>query len=181
MLFLQYDASGNITGRFTITDSSQIVNYSNTLTTSVGMHDKQPEIWAIVQNSAVLLSPKSSTATGTIAIIGAAAEAEVNSVALLMEITGVNTARIVMSFAHALSAVNTQQANAALYVTTDSAKPAVLVYSGGFTSSNVVAVFSASAITAPLAIAANLKLALGLIGLNMNVSSRVLITQDATI
>ena len=184
MLFLQYDASGNITGRYTITDSSQMANYSNTLATSIGMHDRSPEVWARVLSDVVRLIPTSSTVTGTIAIVGAAAEAEVNSVGCTNNYSGspnANTPRAIMSFRHALTLVGTQQANAALYLSGAGGQPALLVYSAGFTSSDLAATFSASVVTSPAVTSYNLKLALTLIGLNMNVSSRVLITQDGAI
>lgn len=175
--YVTYTSAGSIAARITTNDPAQAASYPNILAiSSYDYYVAQPELWGVVLSNTIRLAPQSSCVAGTLTVVGAAAQTEVCSVSGAAIFSNANTPRIVISFVHALSLVNCQQANVALYD-----RKETLVYSAGFGTSNVAAVFSASVVAVPGIGQYNLKLSIPLVGVNMNVSSRVLIVRDSTL
>ena len=179
MLFIQYDASGNITGRFTVTDSFQMVNYASTIATSIGLHDTAPELWGRVTSTTIMLQPASNSVAASVTVTGGAGFTVVNCVgwnpSSIGTIDDVRTPRLVASFMHRLT-INDSREVGFRFVS----RAGALISSLAFTSFNDTRLYSAtvlsivsSSTTAPvvqLSVAA---------GADLDISSRILIVRDS--
>jgi|SRR3990167_3854952 len=181
-IYVITDATGRIIGRIVATDPIQAANYSNITSVTLANYDRVLEIWATISGSNTpILAPTSSIINPSTSFAGGGGEVTVNSVASNAggvdpsgQILDVNTPRVIYSFFHQLSIINSEPANAAIYD-----RDEFLINSKAFTSFNITNLFSHSVVTSIGAGQYNLKLSWQNSAALIVVSSQILLVEDA--